>query len=395
MKAACWVGKHDIRVEEVPDPKILNRRDAILKVTSTAICGSDLHLYNGYVPTMKEYDIMGHEFMGEVVEVGPDVHNLKVGDRVIVPFGIACGGCWFCKQGLTAACDNSNPNHGQQENGFGHGASALFGYSHLFGGYDGGQSEYVRIPFADVSPFKVPHGIPDERLLFLTDVLPTGYQAAKQAQISPGDVVAVWGLGPVGQFSVRSALRLGASRVIAIDREEARLALVRDLPGVEVLDFEDDVDGTNVVEELKNRTGNRGPDVCIDAVGFEALGHGAGAVVDWAKQLMRMETDRPNVLRQAIYACRKGGVISIPGVYAGFSDHFPMGVAFNKGLTFRMGQTHVNRLLPELMHWIEEGFDPGVIISHEVPLERAPEMYDIFRNKKDNCTKVVLKPGTA
>lgn len=395
MKAACWVGKHDVRVEEVPDPQILNRRDAILKVTSTAICGSDLHLYNGYIPTMKEYDILGHEFMGEVVEVGPDVHNLKVGDRVIVPFGIACGGCWFCKQGLTAACDNSNPNAGAQEAAIGHGASALFGYSHLFGGYDGGQAEYVRIPFADVSPYKVPTGIPDERLLFLTDVLPTGYQAAKQAEISPGDVVAVWGLGPVGQFAVRSALRLGAERVIAIDREEARLALVRDLPGVETLDFEDDVDGTNVIEELKNRTGNRGPDVCIDAVGFEALGHGAGAVVDWAKQLLRMETDRPNVLRQAIVACRKGGVVSIPGVYAGLADGIPMGSAFNKGLTFKMGQTHVNRILPELMHWIEEGFDPGVIISHQVPLERAAEMYDIFRNKKDNCTKVVLKPGTA
>lgn len=393
MKAVCWMGKHDMRVENVPDPQILQPRDAILKVTSTAICGSDLHPYNGYIPTMKEYDIMGHEFMGEVVDLGRDVKNLKIGDRVVVPFGIACGGCWYCKSGLTSACDNSNPNAAGQEAVIGHGASALYGYSHLFGGYDGGQAEYVRVPFADVSPVKIPDHLPDERVLFLTDVLSTGYQAAKQASIKKGDVVAIWGLGPVGQFAVRSALRLGAERVIAIDREPARLRLVADIPGVETLNFEDDVEGTNVIEELKNRTGNRGPDVCIDAVGFEALGHGLGAVVDWTKQLLRMESDRPNVLRQAIIACRKGGQLSVPGVYAGIADGIPLGALMNKGLTLTTGQTDVNKLIPELLDWIEEGFDPNIITSHTVPLERAPEMYDLFRNKKDDCTKVVLKPG--
>ncbi len=393
MKAVCWMGKEDVRVETVPDPQILNRRDAIVKVTSTAICGSDLHLYNGYVPTMKEYDILGHEFMGEIVDLGPDVHNLKIGDRVIVPFGIACGGCWFCKHERTSMCDNSNPNAGLQEAAIGHGASALFGYSHLFGGYDGGQAEYVRVPFADVSPMKVPNGLPDERVLFLTDVLPTGYQAASQGNIQPGDVVAVWGLGPVGQFAVASAFMFGAGRVIAIDREPARLKLVRDNnPGVETIDFEH-TEETNVVEQLNAMTGGRGPDVCIDAVGFEALGHGTGAVVDWAKQLLRMESDRPNVLRQAIQSCRKGGTVSVPGVYAGIADGINLGAAFNKGLTFKMGQTDVNRILPELMRRIEEGFDPYYITSHTVPLSRAPEMYDIFRNKKDGCTKVVLKPG--
>ncbi|RYG31175.1 glutathione-dependent formaldehyde dehydrogenase, partial [bacterium] len=376
MKALCWMGKQDVRVETVPDPKILQPRDAILKITSTAICGSDLHLYNGYIPTMKEYDILGHEFMGEVVEVGSGVGNLKVGDRVIVPFGIACGGCWYCKNGITSACDNSNPNAGEQEEAIGHNASALFGYSHLFGGYDGGQAEYVRVPFADVSPFKIPSHLPDERVLFMTDVLPTGYQAAKQAKVKKGDVVAVWGLGPVGQFAVHSALRFGAERVIAIDREPARLRLVEHLPGVETLNFEDDVEDSSVVEEINRRTGNRGPDVCIDAVGFEALGHGVGAAVDWTLQLLRIQTDRPNVLRQAVQVCRKGGQLSIPGVYAGTIDNFNMGAAHSKGLTFTMGQTDVNQHLPELLQWIEEGFDPNVITSHTVPLERAPEMYD-------------------
>ena len=388
------MGKEDVRVETVPDPQILNRRDAIIKVTSTAICGSDLHLYNGYVPTMKEYDILGHEFMGEVVELGPDVTNLKVGDRVVVPFGIACGGCWFCQHERTSLCDNSNTNAGAMEAAYGASGSALFGYSHLFGGYDGGQAEYVRVPFADVSPMKVPDGLPDERVLFLTDVFPTGYQAAAQADIQKGDVVAVWGLGPVGQFAVASAFMFGAERVIAIDREPARLELAKaHNPGLETINFED-TEEANVVEELKRLTGNRGPDVCIDAVGMEALGHGLGAVVDWTKQLLRMESDRPNVLRQAIQSCRKGGVVSIPGVYGGIVDSLNWGSAFGKGLTFKMGQTDVNKLLPELMERIQNGFDPYYITSHEVPLERAPEMYDIFRNKKDGCTKVVLKPGT-
>ena len=391
MKAVLWMGKEDVKVEEIPDPKILNRRDAIVKITSTAICGSDLHLYNGYVPTMREYDVLGHEFIGEVVDVGPDVGNLAVGDRVIIPFGIACGGCWFCKQGLTAACDNSNPNAGAMEAAYGASGSALFGYSHMFGGYDGGQAQYVRVPFADVSPLKVPKDIPDERLLFLTDVLTTGWQAADQASIQPGDVVAVWGGGPVGQFAAWSAFQKGAGRVILIDREPARLELAAKHTGCETINFEDH-EGANVVEDLKNLTGNRGPDICIDAVGMEALGHGIGSMVDWTKQMLRMESDRPNVLRQAIQACRKGGTVSIPGVYGGIVDSLNFGSAFGKGLSFKMGQTNCNRYLPELLAKIEDGFDPSFIISHTVPIARAPEMYETFKHKQDNCTKVVLKP---
>lgn len=391
MKAVCWMGKEDVRVMEMPDPQILNRRDCLVKVTSTAICGSDLHLYNGYVPTMKEHDILGHEFMGEVVELGPDVKNLKVGDRVLAPFPISCGGCFFCQNNFWSACDNTNPNAGQQENVYGQSGAGIYGYSHMFGGYDGGQAELVRVPFADVNLFKMPEGVADEKLLFLTDVFPTGYQAAEQAEIMPGDVVAVWGCGPVGQFAIASAYLLGAEKVIAIDRKPERLALAMK-SGADPLNFEDAED--NVVEELKMRTGGRGPDVCIDAVGMEALGHGAGAVLDWAKQLMRMESDRPNVLRQAVEACRKAGTVSIPGVYGGISDALPWGAAFNKGLTFKMGQTHVHRYIPVLLNYVMEGkIDPSFIITHEVPLDQASQMYDIFRNKKDNCIKVVLKPG--
>jgi threonine dehydrogenase-like Zn-dependent dehydrogenase len=385
------MGKHDVRVEEVPDPQILNTKDIIVKVTSTAICGSDLHLYNGYVPTMKEYDILGHEFMGEVVDVGSEVQRLKVGDRVIVPFPIACGGCFFCQNEMTSLCDNTNANAGQQENVYGAPGAGIYGYSHLFGGFDGGQAQYARVPFADSNAFKIPNTLPDESVLFLTDVYPTGYQAALQADIKPGDVVAVWGCGPVGQFAIASAFLLGAERVIAIDRYPERLRLAQQHSGAETLNFEETDD--NVIEELKMRTGGRGPDVCIDAVGMEALGHGAGAVVDWAKQIMRMESDRPNVLRQCINSCRKGGVVSIPGVYGGLVDSLNFGAAFNKGLTMKMGQTHVHRHLQTLYGLIEDGkIDPSFIITHKAPLEQASELYSTFRNKEDECIKVVLKP---
>ena len=388
------MGKKDIRVETVPDAKILNRKDVILRVTTAAICGSDLHLYDGFVPTMKEYDIMGHEFVGEVMEIGADVRNFKVGDRVLVPFPIACGACFYCKNELTSLCDNSNPNAGQQENVYGSPGGGIYGYSHMFGGYDGGQAEYVRVPFADANAFKIPAGIPDERVLFLTDIFPTGYQAAEQGGVKPGDVVAVWGAGPVGQFAIASAYMLGAERVIAIDREAARLNLAATHSNAEPLDFEDDTDGSNVVEELKNRTGGRGPDVCIDAVGMEAFGHGVGAVVDYAKQMLRLESDRPNVLRQAISACRKGGTVSIPGVYGGLIDALPFGAAFGKGLTFKMGQTNVHRIVPTLLEKVVSGeFDPTFIITHSVPLDQAPHMYEIFQAKQDECIKVVLKPG--
>jgi len=394
MKAVCWMGKGDMQVHDVPDPRILNRSDAIVQISSTAICGSDLHLYDGVIPTMKEYDIMGHEFMGEIVEVGPDVKRLKVGDRVIVPFPIACGCCHYCKTGFTSACDNSNPNAGQQEAAMSQPGAALYGYSHLYGGFDGGQAEYARVPFADSNAFKVPAGIPDEKLLFLTDVYPTGFQAADQAMVKPGDVVAIWGGGPVGQFAAASARLMGASEVILIDRVEARLALAEQYSNATRLDFEEDADGSNIVEALKMRTGGRGPDVCIDAVGMEAYGHGVGAVVDYAKTLLRMENDRPNALRQAILSCRKGGVVSVPGVYGGLSDAMPFGMAFGKGLQFAMGQTHVHRYLPKLLDYIERGdIDPSFIITHKVGLDQAPKMYEIFKAKEDGCIKVVLKPG--
>jgi len=391
MKAACWMGKHDVRVEEIPDPRLLNRQDCIVKVSSTAICGSDLHLFNGYVPTMKEYDVMGHEFMGEVVEVGPDVKNLRVGDRVLMPFQIACGGCYYCKHDLWSACDNSNPNAGQQENVMGHPGAGMYGYSHLYGGYDGGQAQYVRVPYADVNPVKLENDLPDDKLLFLTDILPTGFQAAAQADVKPGDMVAVWGCGPVGQFAILSAFLLGADKVIAIDREPERLNMARDVHGATPLNFEHAE--PNVVHELKMMTGGRGPDVCIDAVGLEALGHGVGAVVDWTKQLLRMQTDRPNVLRQCFQACRKGGTVSIPGVYAGIIDGLNFGAAFGKGLTLKMGQTHVKKYLPTLLKLVEDGkIDPTFLITHKVPLSDAGQMYPIFKEKEDDCIKVVMRP---
>jgi threonine dehydrogenase-like Zn-dependent dehydrogenase len=390
MKALCWYGKHDVRVENVPDPKILNKRDAIIRVRATAICGSDLHLYDGYIPSMMKGDILGHEFMGEVVEVGPECGGLSVGDRVVVPFTIACGNCFYCKQSLWSLCDNSNPNAWMAETAYGHSGSGLFGYSHMLGGYAGGQAEYVRVPFADVGAFKVPDGLSDEQVLFLTDIFPTGYQAAEQANIRPGDVVAIWGAGPVGQFTVKSAFLLGAERVIVIDHYPERLRMAVESSGAEAINYEDEA---SVYETLRDLTGGRGPDVCIDAVGLEAHGHGVGAMYDYVKANLWMATDRPNALRQAINACRKGGTVSIPGVYGGLLDKFPLGAAFAKGLTMRMGQTHVHRYVRPLLERIERGeVDTTFLITHRARLQDAPEMYSAFKNDQDRCIKVVLKP---
>ncbi|MBD2359155.1 glutathione-dependent formaldehyde dehydrogenase [Tolypothrix sp. FACHB-123] len=389
MKAVCWHGANDVRVDTVPDPKLINTRDAIIKITSTAICGSDLHLYNGYIPTMQKGDILGHEFMGEVVELGSSVKHVKIGDRVVVPFTISCGSCFFCQRDLWSLCDNSNPNAWLAEKQMGHSPAGLFGYSHLLGGYAGGQAEYARVPFADVGLFKIPDGLTDEQVLFLTDIFPTGYMAAENCNIKPGDVVAVWGCGPVGQFAIRSAYMLGAERVIAIDRIPERLQMAKEYGKAEILNYEE----IDVGEALKEMTGGRGPDACIDAVGMEAHGTDAMAVYDKVKQAVRLETDRPTALRQAIVACGKGGHLSIPGVYGGFLDKIPMGAAMNKGLTFKMGQTHVHRYVKPLLEHIQKGdIDPSFIITHSLPLEQAPHGYEIFKHKKDNCIKVVLKP---
>jgi threonine dehydrogenase-like Zn-dependent dehydrogenase len=389
MKALCWYGTHKVRVENVPDPQILNPRDAIIEITTTAICGSDLHLYDGYIPTMEKGDILGHEFMGEVVEVGRGVENLQKGDRVVVPFTIACGRCNFCRQNLWSLCDNSNPNAWIAEKMYGFSASGLFGYSHLYGGYAGGQAEYARVPYADVGPIKIPDGLSDEQVLFLSDIFPTGYMAAENCNIQPGDTVAVWGCGPVGQFAIKSAYLLGAERVIAMDRIPERLRMAQEQGHAEVFNYED----ADVVEVLKEMTGGRGPDACIDAVGMEAHGTSIGAVNDTVKQKVRLGTDRPHVLRQAIQACGKGGTVSIPGVYGGFLDKVPFGAAFAKGLTFKMGQTHVHRYLRPLLERIERGeIDPSFVITHRLSLEEAPGGYDIFKHKEDECIKVVLKP---
>ena len=388
MKALCWHGTNDVRVERVPDPEILNPRDAIIEVSLTAICGSDLHLYDGYIPTMQSGDILGHEFMGEVVEVGPEVDNLDKGDRVVIPFPIACGNCHYCHNDQHSLCDNSNPNAWIAEEAYGFSGAGLFGYSHMLGGYAGGQAEYVRVPYADVGPMKVPDGLTDEQVLFLTDIYPTGYQAAENAHVEPGDTVAVWGCGPVGQFAIRSSYLLGAENVIAIDRIPERLKMAREQAGAEVLNYEEE---SSITDALKQRTGGRGPDACIDAVGMEAHGFGAAGWYDKAKQTVQMQTDRPTVLREAIQACRKGGTVSIPGVYGGVIDKLNMGAAFGKGLTFKMGQTHVHRYLPRLLEYIQEGeIDPSSIITHRIPLEEAPRGYDIFKNKQENCIKVVL-----
>jgi len=389
MKALVWHAKNNVRVEQVPDPKILNPRDAIIRITSTAICGSDLHLLDGYIPTMQTGDILGHEFMGEVVEVGSGNKKLKVGDRVVVPFTIACGGCSFCQQSLWSLCDNSNPNAWMAEKLYGYSTSGLFGYSHLTGGYAGGQAEYARVPFADVGPLKIPDGIPDEQLLFLSDILPTGYMAAENCNIQPGDVVAIWGCGPVGQMAIKSAWLLGAARVIAIDTVPERLRMAREEGLAEVIDFEND----DVFDRLKLMTGGKGPDACIDAVGLEAHGATFDAYIDRAKTSLFLATDRPGALRQAIHACRKGGVVSIPGVYGGFLDKIPFGAAFQKGLTLKMGQTHVMRYMQPLLDRIANGeLDPSFVITHRLPLERAADAYRTFRDKRDGCIKVLLKP---
>lgn len=389
MRALCWYGKKDVRVETVPDPGIVNPHDAIIKVTSTAICGSDLHLYDGYIPTMEKGDILGHEFMGVVVETGRECKKLKKGDRVIVPFTIACGNCFFCQREMFSLCDNSNPNARMAEALYGFSGSGLFGYSHMYGGYAGGQAEYVRVPFADVGPFKVPEELSDEQVLFLTDIFPTGYMAAENCNIKPGDTVAVWGCGPVGQFSIISARLFGAERVIAIDDVENRLALARELGNAETINFSQ----VDVFETLKEMTGGLGPDSCIDAVGLEAHGTTIDALYDRAKTAVYLATDRIHALRQAINACRKGGTVSIPGVYGGFLDKVPFGAAFAKGLTLKMGQTHVHRYLNTLLKHIQNGdVEPPRIITHRLGLEDAPHGYQVFNERKEECIKVVLKP---
>jgi threonine dehydrogenase-like Zn-dependent dehydrogenase len=391
MKAVCWNGKTDVKVENVPEPSILNPRDAIVRVTRTAICGSDLHLYGGFVPTMKKGDILGHEFMGEVVATGPAVTNLSEGDRIVVPFAIACGNCYFCRRDLWSLCDNSNPDPTKSEKLNGYPTSAAFGYSHLFGGYAGGQAEYVRVPFADVGHLKIPEGVPDEKVLFLTDIFPTGWMAAENCDIQPGDTVAVFGAGPVGQFAIRSAFLLGAERVIAIDSVPERLAMAV-AGGAETLDESEG----DVLERLKVMTGGIGPDGCIDAVGLEAHGHGATDWYDKLKHAVRLETDRPIVLRTAIMACRPGGTVSIPGVYAGVLDKVPFGAAFAKGLTFRMGQTHVHRYLrPLLDRILADDIDPSFVVTHRVAFEQVPDAYAVFQEKKDGCIKVVIDPTKA
>ena len=388
MKAVCWEAPNKIGVEHVPDPTILNPRDAIVRVTSTAICGSDLHLLDGFIPTMEPGDILGHEFMGEVVDVGRNVSNLKKGDRVIVPFPIACGNCYFCTHGLWSCCDNSNPNAWMVEKLYGYTASGLFGYSHMLGGYAGGQAQYARVPFADVGPFKVPTSLTDDQVLFLTDIFPTGYMAAENCNIQKGDTIAVWGCGPVGQFCIRSAFLLGAARVIAIDTVAERRRMAEDV-GAETLDSMD----PDVFYELREMTGGLGPDACIDAVGLEAHGPHLDYYYDKAKTMAFMATDRASALRQAIHACRKGGTVSVPGVYGGFLDKVPFGAAMNKGLTIKTGQTHVHRYLPRLLQHIENGdIDPSFVVTHHASLDDAPNMYKTFRDKKDGCIKVVLKP---
>ena len=392
MRANVWSGRNTVQVENVPDPKILNDRDAIVRITSTAICGSDLHLYDGYVPTMKKGDILGHEFMGEVVETGRGVENLQVGDRVVVPFPIACGNCWACKHELYSVCENSNPNWGLAEKAFGHGTAGIFGYSHLTGGYAGGQAEYARVPYADVGPIKIEDDLPDEQVLFLSDIFPTGYMGAEMCDIKGGDVIAVFGAGPVGQFAIASAVMLGAEQVIAIDQYDYRLQMAVNKAGATAtINFGEDAD---IVEQLKQLTGGRGPDAVIDAVGMEAWhGHGAIAAVDRVKQAARLESDRGHALRDAILACRPGGIVSVIGVYGGLMDKFPTGAFMNKGLTMRTGQCHVQRYLRPLYEHVKNGdIDPSFVITHRLPLGEAPNGYETFKHKQDECVKVVLKP---
>jgi threonine dehydrogenase-like Zn-dependent dehydrogenase len=390
MKAVCWGGKRKIEVQEVDDPKLLNPGDAIVRITSTAICGSDLHLYDGYVPTMEKGDILGHEFMGEVVEVGPSVRRLKAGDRVVVPFTISCGGCAHCARQQWSLCDNTNPNAWMAEKLLGYSAAALYGYSHMMGGYAGGQAQYARVPYADHGPIKIENDLPDEKVLFLSDIFPTGYMAAENCDIRPGEtVVAVWGCGPVGQFAIRSALLLGAAKVYAIDREPERLRMAEEAGAIPMQD------GDDVLEELREHTAGRGPDAAIDAVGMEAHGYTTlESIYDKVKTNLFMETERPHAVRQAIICCRKGGTVSIAGVYGAIADKFPMGALMNKALTVKTGQTHVHRYVPELLEFIRQGrIDPSFVVTHRLPLTEAPHAYNIFREKQDGCIKVVLDPA--
>ena len=389
MKALCWNGKKDVAVETVPDPQILNPRDAIIRITSTAICGSDLHLFNGRVPTMKSGDILGHEFMGEIVEVGKGVTNLRIGDRVVVPFPIACGRCYPCTKGIVSACQNSNPGRRMLETMTGEAGAGIFGYSALYGSYAGGQAEYARVPYADFGPLKIEADLTDEQVLFLSDIIPTGYQAAEYCDIQPGDTVAVWGCGPVGQFAIRSAFLFGAERVIAIDRHSARLRLAED-GGAETLNYEDTDD---LVELIKQLTGGVGPERCIDAVGMEAHGTSLYGKLERGKQALKLQMDNATVLRQVFQCCAPGGTASIAGVYVGFIDKFPFGSIFGKGLTVKTGQCNVHRYMKPLLDTIIRGeINPPEIISHRVSLDEAAEMYSLFEEGKDECTKVVLKP---
>ena len=388
MKAVTWCGKYNVQVEDVPDPHIINPRDAIIKVTSTAICGCDLHLYHGYIPTMHKGDILGHEFMGEVVEIGPEVRSLRVGDRVVVPFTIACGNCFFCRKQLWSLCDNTNPNAWMVETVYGHSPAGLYGCSHMLGGYAGGQAEYVRVPFADVGPLKVPNELEDDMVLFLSHIFPTGYQAAENCDIKAGDTIAVWGCGPVGQFAIRSAFLLGAARVIAIDHYHNRLEMAADSGALPInFDYE------TVYDQLMDITGGMGPDACIDAVGLEAHGMSIDAIYDRVKVATLMATDRAHVLRQIMRCCRKGGIVSIAGMYGGIMDKVIFGAAFNKGLSFKMGQTHVIRYMRPLLDAVMHGdIDPRFVITHRVPLEDAAEAYKTFSDCQNDCIKVVMKP---
>ena len=390
MRALCWHGTGDVRVDDVPDPIIEDPGDAIIRVTSTAICGSDLHLYNGYMPTMEKGDVLGHENMGEVVEVGKSVTKLKVGDRVVVPFNISCGECFFCKKEMYSLCDRSNPNAEMAAKAMGQSPAGLLGYSHMLGGFWGGQAEYLRVPYADVGPLKVPPGIPDESLLFLSDIFPTGYMAAVNCEIEANDTVAIWGCGPVAQFAIKSAWMLGAGRVIAIDSVPERLEMAASDGNAETINFEE----VDVYEALMEMTDGRGPDRCMDAVGCEA--HAGGTLdgtIDAIKAKAFLATDKPHVLRQAIMCCRKGGTLSIPGVYIGFGDKIPIGAAMNKGLTIKQGQTHTQKYMPILLEKIEDGeIDPSFVITHRVPLDEAPAAYELFQKKEDGCIKVVLQP---
>jgi threonine dehydrogenase-like Zn-dependent dehydrogenase len=390
MKANSWMRPNRVEVRDVPDPRILQPTDAVVRITSTAICGSDLHLLDGYVPTMMRGDILGHEFMGEVVETGSEVRTLAVGDRVVVPFPIACGACWSCRHQLYSLCENSNPNATMAEKLWGHSTAGIYGYSHLTGGYPGGQAQLARVPWADVNPLKVPDGMPDEQVLFLSDILPTGYMGAEMCDLKGGEVVAVWGAGPVGQFAIASARLLGAEQIIAIDRFPYRLQMAYEKAGAtDIINYEQE----DVLETLKALTGGRGPDACIDAVGMEAHSPRIDYAYDRAKQAMRLETDRPLALREAIMACRNAGVVSVIGVYGGFVDKFPMGSVMNRSLTIRSGQCHVQRYMRPLLQRIQAGeLDPSFVITHRLPLDEAPRGYELFKHKQDDCVKVVLQP---